>query len=94
MAKEPVLVPAVETRYLFTVSTLAEIEDAVAKLPSADFQLLLQHMKERAADEWDRQIEQDAESGRLDALYARLCEEDGDLPKVPLDEVVDDPQFS
>jgi hypothetical protein len=30
----------------------------------------------------------------LEALYTRLLEEEGDQPKVPLDEVLDDPKLS
>ena len=48
------------------VSTLAEIEAAIAKLPPLEFRAL-ERLKEREADAWDRQIEADAKSGRLDA---------------------------
>lgn len=75
-------------------STLAEIEEAIAKLPPAEFRSLLRRLNERDADAWDRQIEEDAKSGKLEALYHRLMKEEGDQPKVPLDEVLDDPELS
>jgi hypothetical protein len=76
------------------VSTLAEIEEAIAKLPPSEFRDLLHRLNEQDAAAWDRQIEEDAENGKLEALYTRLMEEEGDQPKVPLDEVLDDPKFS
>jgi hypothetical protein len=76
------------------VSTLVEIEEAIAKLPATEVRLLLRRLNEREGAAWDQQIEGDAQSGRLDALYARLTERDGGQPKVSLDEVLDDPKFS
>ena len=76
------------------VSTVAEIEAAIAKLSQAEFRALLQRMRERDSQSWDGEIEEDAKSGRIDALYMRLMEEEGDQPKVPLVEVLDDPRLS
>lgn len=76
------------------MSTLAEIEAAIAKLPPAEFRELLQRLNERDAEAWDRQIEQDAQNGKLDTLYARLMEEEANQPKISLDEVLDDPKLS
>lgn len=76
------------------MSTLAEIEEAIAKLPAEEFRVLLQRLKERDAAAWDRQIETDAQNGHLDELYARLTREDGPESKVSLDEVLDDPKLS
>ena len=75
------------------MSTLVEIEEAIAKLPSEEFRALLMRLKEREADAWDQQIEADAQNGRLDALYARLAGADGAQSKVALDEVLDDSQL-
>ncbi len=72
------------------MSTLAEIEEAIAKLPPSEFR----DLNEQHASAWDWQIEEDAENGKLEALYTRLMEGEGDQPKVPLDEVLDDPKFS
>jgi hypothetical protein len=54
------------------VSTLAEIEEAVAALPPGEFRELLRRLQERAAKEWDRQVEEDATNGALDRAYSRL----------------------
>jgi hypothetical protein len=74
------------------VSTLEEIEAAIAKLPPPEFRELLQKMNEREAAEWDRQIENDAQNGNLDGLYSRLTE--GDSTRVALNEVLDNPELS
>jgi len=63
------------------VSTLTEIEAAIAELPPPEFRELLHKLNERDAAERDRQIEDDAQSGRLGRLYSRLMEEDRDQPK-------------
>jgi hypothetical protein len=76
------------------VSTLVEIEEAVLLLPPVEFRELLRRMQERDAAAWDRQIEDDAKSGRLEAAYTRLMEEEGANPVRPLDEVLDDPKLS
>ena len=47
------------------MSTLAEIEEAVAKLPTEQFSELLRKMQERDAETWDREMEEDAKSGRM-----------------------------
>lgn len=76
------------------MSTIAEIEEAIAKLPATEVRLLLQRLQGREAAAWDQQIAGDAQSGRLDALYTRLTERDGGQPQMSLDEVLDDPKFS
>lgn len=68
------------------MSTLADIEDAIAKLPPVEFRALLQRMKERDADAWDRQIEDDAKSGKLDHLWEQARREIAEGEVVPLDE--------
>jgi len=72
------------------MSTVQEIEEAIAKLPAEEFRVLLERLRERDAEAWDRQIETDSQNGRLDALYARLTRGDGENSKVALDEVFDD----
>jgi len=76
------------------VSTLVEIEEAIAKLPAEEFRVLLARLKERDAAAWDSQVEEDAQNGKLDNLYARLTQGEGSETKVSLDEVLDDPKFS
>jgi hypothetical protein len=48
--------------------TLHEIENAVAALPPDDLATFRTWFFEFDADAWDRQIEEDAAAGRLDAL--------------------------
>ncbi len=76
------------------MSTLVEIEEAIAKLPEAEFRMLLARLKERDAEAWDRQIEAAVKDGRMDALYARLAGGDTEESKAPLEEVLDDRKLS
>ncbi len=57
------------------ISTLREIEAAIADLPSNEFWELMSRLEERRQAEWDRQMEEDARSGKLDRLYAALEKE-------------------
>jgi hypothetical protein len=50
------------------MSTVGEIKQAIEKLPVADFLELSRWVLQRRGDEWDKQIEQDINAGRLDAL--------------------------
>lgn len=50
------------------MSTVEQIEAAIAKLPREDFFRLHEWVRDRFDDEWDKQIEEDALSGRLDPL--------------------------
>jgi hypothetical protein len=73
---------------------LQEIEKAIEGLPHEEFFELVRHLRERHADEWDNQIERDAQSGRLHRFYERLEKEDQDEPEVPLDAFLDDKKLS
>ena len=68
------------------MSTLTEIETAIAKLPTAEFRELLRRLNERDVDEWDRHIEEDAKAGRLDFLWEQAKREIAEGQTVPLDE--------
>ncbi len=50
------------------MTTVAEITGAVKRLPKKDLARFRKWFAECDAAEWDRQIESDAASGRLDAL--------------------------
>ncbi len=50
------------------MSTVEQIEAAIRQLPREDFFRLHEWMRGRFDDEWDKQIEEDARSGRLDPL--------------------------
>lgn len=64
------------------MSTVQEIEAAIEKLAPGDFFALVGRLRERHPDAWDRQIEEDANSGRLDRMIARLEQENrGQLDK-------------
>ena len=50
------------------MATMQEIEAAIAKLPRGQLFELVEWVRARFADEWDRQIEDDARAGKLDQL--------------------------
>ncbi len=76
------------------MTSIQEIEQAIARLPRKEFYELVRHLRQRHADEWDRQIEEDARSGKLRKAYERLQSENRGQPEVPLDQVLDDPELS
>jgi hypothetical protein len=76
------------------VTRLQEIEEAIAQLPREEFFQLVRHLRERHAGEWDREIEQDAQSGKLRELYERLQKENPGKPEVPLDDFLDHEKLS
>ncbi len=76
------------------MSTVQEIEAAIAKLPPEEFHEVANWIEEQRESAWDRQIEADARNGRLEALHARLTAEHGAKPKIPLHEVLDDAELS
>jgi hypothetical protein len=47
--------------------SLNELENAVLQLPKADLAAFAKWFEQYMADEWDRRIEADALTGRLDA---------------------------
>ncbi|MDE2134334.1 MAG: hypothetical protein KGM97_01060 [Alphaproteobacteria bacterium] len=55
--------------------TVEQLKEAVEKLPPEKFARFRAWFEEFAAAAWDRQIEQDAKSGKLDKLIAE-SEED------------------
>jgi len=76
------------------VTKVQEIEQAIAKLPREEFFDLARHMRERHAQEWDSQIEEDAESGKLREAYRRLDAENQGQPEMPLDDFLDNEKLS
>ena len=73
---------------------IEEIETAIAQLPRQEFFELVRHLRERHAAEWDRQIEEDARSGKLRELHQRLESENEGQPKIPLDDFLDHEKLS
>ncbi|MGB8701929.1 MAG: hypothetical protein WCD18_21140 [Thermosynechococcaceae cyanobacterium] len=69
--------------------TLLEIEAAIQQLPESDIRQLSEWLQSHLDEMWDRQIEADLVSGRLDRLIAR-AEEDISANRVEhLNEVFD-----
>ena len=70
------------------MSTVAEIEAAISKLPPQDFARVRDWLLERDNLLWDKQIEDDANAGRLDHIIAEI---EGDIVAgriKPLNEVI------
>ena len=55
--------------------TISEIEQAITELSPEDLARFRQWFEEYYAQVWDKQIEEDAKSGRLDKLIAEVDEE-------------------
>ncbi|MEW6713322.1 MAG: hypothetical protein AB1403_26110 [Candidatus Riflebacteria bacterium] len=55
--------------------TITELEQAVTKLSEQELNRFREWFDEYYAEMWDRQIEADAKSGRLDDLLAEVDEE-------------------
>lgn len=55
--------------------SVQEIQSAIVELPSAELETLAEWMDEYRADAWDRQIAQDVEAGRFDALRERVWQQ-------------------
>ena len=81
--------PRLETRphwnYVSSVTTLEEIEAAIAKLPKDDFERLSAWIIQKYQTDWDRQIEEDSESGALDFLIREISDDVDQERTRPLD---------
>ena len=66
------------------MSTLAEIQSAVAKLAPAELAKLQEWLAEYRAELWDRQIEEDFAAGRLDELARAALREHREGRTTPL----------
>lgn len=64
--------------------SVTEIEAAITRLSPPELAELLAWISEHQAQLWDRQIEQDLEEGRLDALLADVHRECDDGLARPL----------
>jgi hypothetical protein len=53
------------------MNTLPEIEAAIKRLPEGDVRQLSSWLQEYLDERWDRQIETDLVSGKLDKLIAK-----------------------
>lgn len=68
------------------MSTVKEIETAIEKLPTKEKWDLHKWLAEQMSEEWDRQIEADVASGKLDALAEEARREIREGKTMPLDE--------
>jgi len=57
------------------MSTVLEIKQAIERLSHGEFRELAEWFDERKADQWDRQIEEDAKAGKLDRFAAEALRE-------------------
>jgi hypothetical protein len=57
------------------MSKVDEIKSAIENLPEEDYVELRQWFLEKDWQEWDKQIEEDSESGRLDFLIKEALDE-------------------
>ena len=55
--------------------SIAEIEAAIIRLPAKDVAALMTWLEDYHARLWEKQIEDDLETGRLDGLLADVDEE-------------------
>lgn len=70
------------------MNSLLEIEAAITRLPEVEARKLLDWLQAYLDDAWDRQIEADAKSGRLDKLIQRAEADIATNRVKPLDEVL------
>jgi hypothetical protein len=80
--------------YIDCMSSVAEIELAIANLPPGEFVQLERWFDAERNRKWDRQIEENAQSGKLRELYERLKSENTGQANVPLDEFLDNEKLS
>jgi hypothetical protein len=79
--------------YVF-MSSVAEIDEAIAKLPPEEFGQLERWFDAERNRKWDWQIEEDGQSGKLHEMYQRLQSENKGQPSFSLDEFLDNEQLS
>lgn len=56
------------------MTNIAKIQEEILALSETDYQQLKQWLNELEWDEWDRQIEEDSNAGKLDFLIAEARE--------------------
>ena len=57
------------------MSNIEAIKSAIEALPESDYIELRQWFNEKDSDKWDKQIEADSKSGKLDFLIADAMKE-------------------
>ena len=76
------------------MSTVKEIESAITSLSREELAELRSWFQGFDTEAWDRQIESDATTGRLDAFYERLQKENAAEPPMALHDFLDDKKLS
>ena len=76
------------------MSSVAEIEQAIAKLPPGEFVQLERWFDAERNRKWDRQIEEHAQNGKLRKMCERLKAENQGQPSIPLDDFLDNEKLS
>ena len=76
------------------MSSVVEIEQAIAKLSREQFLELARWFDEERNRMWDQQIEEDARTGKLREAYKKLANENDSQPAIPLDDFLGDGKFS
>lgn len=56
------------------MTRVEELQSQIESLPDEDFRVLHKWMSERDWDKWDKQIEADSASGKLDFLIAEASD--------------------
>ena len=74
------------------MSSVAEIEQAIAKLSAQEFVEFERWFDEERNRKWDQQIEADSASGALDFLLKEVEEDIAQGRTRPADELLDDPK--
>ncbi len=60
---------------LITMTTVQEIKSAIGSLPHQEYMQLLSWIHDKDWGEWDKQLEADVASGKLDFLAKEALEE-------------------
>jgi len=76
------------------MSRLEKLEQDIAKLSPEEFVELEQWFDAERNRKWDRQIEEDVQSGKLREVYEKLKSENQGQPNTPLDEFLDNEKLS
>jgi len=71
------------------MSSVTEIEQAIARLSSKDFRELERWFAAERNRKWDRQIEDDSASGALDQMLREVEEDVAQGRSRPIDELCD-----
>jgi hypothetical protein len=60
-----------QTRHVFNMSTVQEIESAITQLGPKEVHAVADWLQEYREELWDKQIEADANAGKLDPLIKK-----------------------